>query len=105
MGLMPWRGSCALVLTVTESLVSHDMACPQVSPSLPRTPSPGFLPPQSAVAVPWCPVTGSEGRGPLRSVAVILALDERPGQAKGALWALLTGVPKPRVAVSCSLGH
>lgn len=44
-------------------------------------------------------------KGEAGSVAVILALDERPGQAKGALWALLTGVPKPRVAVSCSLGH
>lgn len=66
MQLMPWWDSCMLVLTVSEFLVSHDMACPQVSPSLPRGPRPGFLPPQStvaAVAVPWCPVTSSEGRG------------------------------------------
>lgn len=27
------------------------------------------------------------------------------GEAKGALLALLTGVPKPRVSVSCSLGR
>lgn len=68
MQLMPWWDSCMLVLTVSEFLVSHDMTCPQVSPSLPRGPRPGFLPPQStvaAVAVPWCPVTSSEGRGQL----------------------------------------
>lgn len=68
MGSMPWWDSCALVLTVSKSLVSHDLACPQVSPSLPYGPRPGFLPLQStvaAVAVPWCLVTSSEGRGQL----------------------------------------
>lgn len=68
MGLMPWRDSCTLVLTVSKSLVSHDMACPQVSPSLPRAPCPGFLPSQRTVAakaVLWYLVTGSGGWGQL----------------------------------------
>lgn len=86
-----------LVLTVSKSLVSHDLECPQVSPSLPCGPHPVFLPPLStvaAVAVPWCLVTSSEGQG--SSVAVILVLDERQGEVKGAFKAVLTGVPKPQ---------
>lgn len=72
--LVPWHGidAMARLLHVSshglQSLVSHDMACPQVSPSLPRAPCPGFLPSQRTVAaeaVLWYLVTGSEGRGQL----------------------------------------
>lgn len=43
MGLMPRSESCTVVLTVSESLVSHDMACPQVSLSLPNVPALAFF--------------------------------------------------------------
>lgn len=43
-------------------------------------------------------------KGEAGSVAVILALDERPGEAKGAFLATLTGVPKPGVSGFRSLG-
>lgn len=43
MGLVPWPESCTVVLTVSESLVSHDMACPRVSPSLPNAPALAFF--------------------------------------------------------------
>lgn len=85
-GSMPWPGSCALVLTVSESLVSHDMACPRVSPALPRAPRPHFFL-HPALWQPWL----SRGvwlqalKGKTSSVAAILVLDKRPGEVNGAL--------------------
>lgn len=80
----------------------HVPECPLPSPVHPSL-TLFLLPPPPAL---WLSrgVRLQAQKGEASSVAVILAPDERPEEVKGTLSGVLTGVPKPQVSVSRSLG-